>query len=145
MSITRQELIGMYDISDEGLKRLLNDLCSKSETQHNRMIIELALSGLYSDLGSKDACPIALLSAHLKQAGYLEFEEKAHASVYDHNFAPQPNQKHTKYRQAFEAYTAQKREHHHLTMSLQLWTDYDKPVKNVSTSATNHPVLGVRK
>lgn len=82
MPKSRSDLIARYDIQEEGLKNLIEDLCSKPEDANNLTFVEKALRGYYSDYGSTTISP---MHTDFKTAGYDDLLSKV--NKYDHDFA----------------------------------------------------------
>lgn len=113
MSQSRQVLVSQYDIKEEGLKKLIDDLCQQPEEPKNMRLVQCALRGTYSDFGSSEVMPSTLLIAHLQSAAlrydsYNALIKKAEQGEYDHNYGPQPSASHPSPEQANQHFQAQK-------------------------------------
>ncbi len=88
--MTREELVAKYNIADEGLQALVKDLLALPDSRNNRVILQKALKGTYSDFGSMLAMPATELQNHLLVAkktepAYDALLQKAYTGTYDHN------------------------------------------------------------
>lgn len=87
----RQLLISQYELSKKhisGLKKLIDDLCAKPESDANSKLITQCLNGEYSAIKALFSDPRTLLSAALTQAGYIDLSKKAASGAYDHDRVP---------------------------------------------------------
>ncbi len=85
--MTRQQMIAQYDIKEQGLKNLLDDLSLKQEDDGNLTIIRQALKGHFSDFNSPLVAPATALIMQLEKLGYADLAKNY--GRYDHNFRPQ--------------------------------------------------------
>lgn len=83
----RQQMIARYDIKEQGLKKLLKDLCLKQEDYGNFKIILRALRGDFSEFHSSSAEPASKLIKQLKKLGYADLAKNY--GRYDHYYKPQ--------------------------------------------------------
>lgn len=86
MSKSRKTMLSQFNIQEDGLQKLIDDLCTKNEDDLNLAIIKKALYGTYSDFGSSADMPVTLLAMHLNSAGYPDMAKNAEQGKYDHPF-----------------------------------------------------------
>ncbi|MDR3441479.1 MAG: hypothetical protein P4L65_00510 [Legionella sp.] len=86
----REELIAKYNIIEEGLQALVKDLLALPDNSNNRVILQKALKGIYSDFGSSVDMPRTELQTHLAAAkktepAYEALLQEAYKGTYDHD------------------------------------------------------------
>lgn len=93
--MTREELVAKYKITEEGLQLLVNALLALPDSYNNRVILQKALKGTYSELSSIFAAQGVELQNHLAAAkktepAYDNLLENAVKGSYLHDMGAKP-------------------------------------------------------
>ncbi|KTD60927.1 hypothetical protein [Legionella shakespearei] len=89
----RGEFVETCSIREKELQKLVNQIMSRPDTRENRILLQHALKGDYSDFGSSHPLPNHLLFAELEAANAVEPESdwgavlrNAHNGEYEHGY-----------------------------------------------------------